>query len=230
MDFHVSDTPPHSKALQLLEVLGIFWQNVSFACSAIMLHARYFIVLLPEQHSGLDAYLLYLIHQSQFLRSSETGLTVIWETCSTPCFCMDYSPRQETFPWLPPRHAQFAVPHWECETWPLLPPCGWQFDHSTWGWQGILPAWTSLTTAGGPEHPSVLGPSSAGHGEIFARPCIAWASKLIRPWWVFPAARQALEDAWLTGSWDVSDPPIALHHLEAALHSLLTTHFSPWFP
>lgn len=68
------------------------------------------------------------------------------------------------------------------------------------------------------------------HGEIFARPGTAWASKLTRPGWVFPAAIQALEDAWLTGSWDVSDRPTALCHLEAALNSRLTSQFSPWFP
>lgn len=58
------------------------------------------------------------IHHSQFLRSSGTGLTEIWETCSTPCFHMDYSPPQETFPRLSPRHAQFSVLHCErCRTW-----------------------------------------------------------------------------------------------------------------
>lgn len=51
-------------AFQLLEVVGIFWGNVSLACSAIMLHARYFYELLPEQPSGLDGYLLYLNHHS----------------------------------------------------------------------------------------------------------------------------------------------------------------------
>lgn len=66
------------------------------------------------------------------------------------------------FPLLPPQHAQFPLLHWQHEMWPLLPPCGWQFDHSTWGWQSILPAWTSLTTAEGPGHPSVLGPSPSG--------------------------------------------------------------------
>lgn len=127
----MSDTTRHSKgwkmAFQLLEEVGIFWGNVSFACSAIMPHARYFYeLLLPEQHSGLDGYLVYLIHHSWFLRSSGAGWTAIWETRS--CFHMDYSPPQETFPWLSPRHAQFSVLHCESategETWPLLPPCG----------------------------------------------------------------------------------------------------------
>lgn len=49
-------------------------------------------------------------------------------------------------------------------------------------------------------HPS-WDPLPLVHGDISARPCIAWASKLTRPWWVFPAAGQALEDAWLTGFW-----------------------------
>lgn len=79
-----------------------------------------------------------------------------------------------------------------------------------------LPGWTSLATAGDPEHPSVLRPSPT--------------SKLTRPWWIFSAAGQALKDVWLTVSWDVPDSPTALWHLEAALHSLLTSQFSPWFP
>lgn len=87
--------------------------------------------LLPEQHSGLDAYLVYPIHHSQVLRSSGAVLTAIWETYSTPCFHRaigTVSPPQETFPWLSPQHSQFSVLHCEGfrepEMWPLLPPRG----------------------------------------------------------------------------------------------------------
>lgn len=195
-----------------------------------MLHVRYFYVLLPEQHSGLDGYLLHLIHHSEFLRSSGTGLTAIWETCSAPCVHMDYSPPQETFPCFPlsMHNFHFCTDNVRCGL------C-------------CLPVGDNMITAHGAGRVSCLpGPASprlkaqgihlswdplpVGHGEIFFRPYTAWASKLTRPWWVFLAARQALEDAQLTGSWEVSDPPIALHHLEAALHSLLTSQFSPWFP
>lgn len=45
MGLYVSAITSHSKewkmALTLLEVVGIFWGNVAFAHSAIMLHARY---------------------------------------------------------------------------------------------------------------------------------------------------------------------------------------------
>lgn len=180
------------------------------------------------QSSTQDGYLL--IHHSQFLRSSGTGLNAIWETCSTPCFHMDYSAPQEAFPWPFPQHVQFSVLHWDVR--PGL--C-------------CLPVGDNLITAHGAGGVSCLpGPASprlepqSTHlswdplplvlREIFARPWAAWASKLTRPWRVFPAAGQALEDTWLTGSWDVSDPPTSLHHVETALHSLLTSLFSPWFP
>lgn len=219
--------------IQLLEVVGISWGNVSFACSAIMLHARCFYELLPEQHSGLDGYLLYLIHHSQFLRSSGTGLE----------YGKPVQPHAFT------RLHGLLSP---MRDFPLaFPSVGTIFSSSLWrlyrAWDTAFAAslWVTIWSqhmglAGYPAcldldlHPASpqleaqsthrsWDPLPLVHMDIFTRPCTAWASKLTRPWWVFPAAEQALEEAWLTGSWDVSDPPTALGHLEAALHSLLTS-------
>lgn len=196
--------------------------------------STYFYELLPEQHSGLDGYLLYLIHHSQFLRSSGTGLTAIWETCSTPYFGMDTPPHRRLSPAFSLGMHNFQF-------------CTVKAPQNVRRGLCCLPVGDNLITAHGagrvssclpgPVFPQLeaqspplsCDPLPLVHREIFARPCAAWASKPTRPWWIFSTAGQALKDIWLTVSWDVSDPPTALRHLEAALHSLLTSQFSPWF-
>jgi len=81
----------------------------------------------------------------------------------------------------------------------------------------------TLTMAGGPEHPSLLGPSPAGvrrtmHRVGFkAMPSVGFkASQSSLDLLLLARRSQALEGVCLTGAWGVSGPSTALCHLGTA--------------
>lgn len=128
---------------------GNLLEKGEICSSAIMLHGR--CLLWATARAALRAGWIFDVCHPPFARSSGTFFTAIWETYSMPCFhraIWTVFPPQETFPRLSPRHSQFSVLQCEgCtepETWPLLPPCGRQFDYRTWGWQGAPTAWSCI--------------------------------------------------------------------------------------
>lgn len=225
-------------ALQLLEVVGIFWRKMSFAFSAIMLHARY-LLLWATARAALRAGWIFAVSHPPFTVSE---MIRNWFDCNTgnlfnSILWHGHSPPTGDFPLaFPSACTIFSSALWKRHrTWDVA------FAASLWA-----TIWSQHTGLAGCPSACLAGPVSPQletlstplswdplplvHREIFARPCASWASKLTRPWWIFSAAGQALKDVWLTVSWDVSEPPTVLRHLEAALHSLLISQFSPWFP
>lgn len=118
MSLMLSLTKEWKTALTLLEVVGIFWGNVAFARSAIMLHGGF--LLRATARAVLGAGWIFGVSHPPFTSSEiiRACLTATGETYSTP------SPGD--FPLA--LHSQFSVLHsegfTEPEIWPLLPPCG----------------------------------------------------------------------------------------------------------
>lgn len=239
---HVSDSIPHSKewkmALALPEAVGISWGNVAFACPAVMLHARY--SLWATARAALVAGWVFDMSQPPFTRSEiirdcfDCNMGSILNPMLSESYMDCVLPLRRPSPGFP-LGIQFSVLHCEGftepETWPLLPPCGWLFGHRTWGWQGILPAWFLHPASPWQEaettHPS-CDPLPLVHGEVFASPYTAWASKLASRRWVCPAAGQekagfgrCLSDrplGYLRSSYHFMPP--RSHHCVACLHVL----------
>lgn len=97
--------------------------------------------LLPQQHLGWDGCLMCLSHHSRVLEL----FWLQYGTCiKSHAFSRLYGwlIPQETLPWLSPRHSQLSVLHRVLHRTFLCCLLGWKFDHKTWVWQGILPAWS----------------------------------------------------------------------------------------
>lgn len=178
MGSHVSDITPHSKerkaALTLLEKAGIFWRKVRFAPQLLCSMVGACYELLPEQHSGLDGYLMYAIHHlqdHQALFSLQYGKHI-------PChaftglygLCFPLRRLSPGFP-LGIHNFQFcnvkAVQNLRRGLCCLPVGDNLITGHGA-GKAPRLPGPASnLTTAGGPEHPSLLGPSATGAWGVF---------------------------------------------------------------